>query len=276
MSVREEGGQVQAQVEAGVMPGPVVLEARRAGAPPARAQFTTQSDFADRAGDGTPDFLRLDSPADRDAFRRWFRLLAEAQAFAPRADVPSEIVDCAALARFAYREALRQHDAPWADALRLSTLPAIPGVEKYVYPFTPLGAALFRVRPGPLVETDMGDGAFAEFADAKTLSRFNAHPVSRQVSRALPGDLLFYRQPAEQPGSSASYHTMIILGPSQLEPGSQSWVVYHTGPLRSGPGEIRRVTLEDLLSHPEPRWRPVPENPYYLGVYRWNILRGEE
>ena len=30
----------------------------------------------DRFGDGTPDFLRLDSPEDRDAFRRWFAVIA--------------------------------------------------------------------------------------------------------------------------------------------------------------------------------------------------------
>ena len=276
VSIREESGRLQADVEAGVMPGTVTLEARRAGAPPVRAETATRLDAADRASDGTPDFLRLDTPADRDAFRRWFRFLAESQAFAPQGAKPAEIVDCAALARFAYREALRAHDARWAGELRLPALPAIPGVEKYVYPFTPLGAALFRVRPGPLVETDMKDGAFAEFADAKTLSRFNAYFISREIARALPGDLLFYRQDAPREGEDAPYHTMIFLGPSQLEEGPEAWVAYHTGPLRGGPGEMRRVTREDLLRHPEPRWRPVPGNPSFLGVYRWNILRGDE
>jgi uncharacterized protein YfaT (DUF1175 family) len=283
VSMQEERGQIRADVEAGVMPGRVTLEARSPGAQPVRGEFATRLDSADSAGDGTPDFLRLNSPADRDAFRRWFRFLAEVQALAPREALPAEIVDCAALARFAYREALRAHDATWAGALRLSALPAIPSVEKYVYPFTPVGAALFRVRPGPLAESDVANGAFAEFADAKTLSRFNAHYITRQVSRAVPGDLLFYRQASHlearqetlQVGGDDSYHTMIFLGPSQLEPGAQAWVAYHTGPLGAGPGEIRRVTIEDLLRHPEPRWRPVPGNPYFLGVYRWNILRGD-
>jgi len=27
------------------------------------------------------------------------------------------------------------------------------------------------------------------------------------------------------------------------------------------------------LHHPDARWRPLPENTNFLGVYRWNILR---
>jgi hypothetical protein len=27
------------------------------------------------------------------------------------------------------------------------------------------------------------------------------------------------------------------------------------------------------MQHPDPRWRPTPSNPNFLGVYRWNILR---
>lgn len=272
VSTHEDDGAIAAQVEAGVLPGTAVLEVRGPGLLPARAQLRLRFDASDRAGDGTPDFLRLDSPADRDAFRRWFTFLAEAQAFAAPAAQQPEIVDCAALARFAYREALRPHDAAWAEPLRLPGLPAIPAVEKYAYPFTPLGASLFRVRPGPLAASDLEDGAFAEFADAKTLSRFNAYPVSRDVRRAAPGDLLFFHQ---QEGD-AGFHTMIFLGPSQFQPAPERWVVYHTGPLREGLGEIRRVTLDDLLHHPEPRWRPIASNPFFLGVYRWNILRGTQ
>ncbi len=50
-------------------------------------------------------------------------------------------------------------------------------------------------------------------------------------------------------------------------------VVYHTGPIRSAKGEMRLVSIEDLLHHPDARWRPLPENSNFLGVYRWNILR---
>jgi hypothetical protein len=55
-------------------------------------------------------------------------------------------------------------------------------------------------------------------------------------------------------------------------------VVYHTGPIRiasgkQGKGEMRRLLVSDLLHHPDARWRPLPENTNFLGVYRWNILR---
>src|SRR5437879_841669 len=60
---------------------------------------------ADRFGDGTPDFLRLDSPEDRDSFRRWFAVIAEYQALRPDKELPTEINDCAALIRYAYRNA---------------------------------------------------------------------------------------------------------------------------------------------------------------------------
>ena len=56
--------------------------------------------------------------------------------------------------------------------------------------------------------------------------------------------------------------------------GAEPGVVYHTGTDRGRPGEIRRVTLAELLDHPDARWRPISANPNFLGVYRWNILRG--
>jgi uncharacterized protein YfaT (DUF1175 family) len=36
---------------------------------------------------------------------------------------------------------------------------------------------------------------------------------------------------------------------------------------------MRRLLVSDLLHHPDARWRPLPENTNFLGVYRWNILR---
>ena len=65
---------------------------------------------------------------------------------------------------------------------------------RYQYPFTPLGSALFRVRDGSFQPSDLDDGAFAQFADAQTIERLNTHFVSRDLDRALPGDLIFFRQ----------------------------------------------------------------------------------
>jgi len=72
------------------------------------------------------------------------------------------------------------------------------------------------------------------------------------------------------------FHAMIFLGRSQVEPGAEQFVVYHTGPTGKAAGEMRRLTVAELLNYPDARWRPVPSNPSFLGVYRWNILRGAE
>jgi uncharacterized protein len=237
-------------------------------------QPTQPVSWSDRYGDGTPDFLRLDSPADRESFRRWFALIAEYQAFRQPVEVPAEINDCAALLRYSYRNALLSHDSAWTRETGI-TPPVDPGaIAQYRYPFTPLGAALFRVQLGPAARSDAGSGAFAEFADAKTLKSLNTHFISRDLRDARPGDLLFYRQlETDEP-----YHSMIYVGQSSWMPEPISdWrgaiVVYHTGPIGKAPGEMRRVTVAELLEHPSPRWRPVAGNSNFLGVYRWNILR---
>ncbi len=234
---------------------------RSRGAAPAAAPLA----WTDRFGDGTPDFLRLADPADQAAFRRWFTLIAEYQAIRPRNQVPAEIADCASLLRYAYREALKRHDEGWFGTTGIE-LPALPGeIRAWSYPHTPLGAALFRVRPGAFDPADVTNGAFAQFADAKTLVERNAFLVSRDVRSALPGDLLFYRQF----GQSSPWHSMIV-----TQVGPQAEVVYDTGEDHGNPGELRRVLLSELLDHPQPQWRPLPGNPNFLGVYRWNILRG--
>ncbi len=69
---------------------------------------------------------------------------------------------------------------------------------------------------------------------------------------------------------------MIFIGRSQVEPGPEQYLVYHTGPQGKSPGEIRRLTLSELMNFPDARWRPVASNPAFLGVYRWNILREDE
>lgn len=230
---------------------------------------------SDRFSDGTPDFVRLDSPSDQETFRRWFVLIAEFQALRPAEQVPREIIDCAALLRYSYRNALRTHDSNWLREAQIEPPSALPLLEKYRYPFTPLGASLFRIRPGKFQVSDLKDGTFAEFADAKTLKDFNSYLVSRNIHDARPGDLLFYRQ-LEQ---DTPFHSMIFVGRSAWQPESDPTntsdvVVYHTGPIGGALGEIRRVTVTELLQHPSPRWRPVAGNSNFLGVYRWNILRG--
>ncbi len=267
--VRETGQGWQARIRAGVLPGRVAVRVEAPGFLPAAAALTLHPEIGDRAGDGTPDFLRLDDEHDRQAFRRWFTFLAEAQYFQDPAARPAEINDCAALLRYAYREALRPHDSAWAAAAQLPLLPGLEAVDKYQYPYTPLGAALFRVRPGPFHPSDPSAGAFAQFADAQTLQRHNMHFRSRRLAQAAPGDVLFFRRDREE----MPFHSMIYLGDSHIREDGLRYVVYHTGPDAPDPGEIRRPSVDEILRHPDPQWRPLPGNPSFLGIYRWNILR---
>ncbi|MBV9762439.1 MAG: DUF1175 family protein [Acidobacteriaceae bacterium] len=225
--------------------------------------------FRDWALDGTPDFLRLDDDSDREAFRRWFAFLAEAQYFAAADERPSEIVDCAALARYAYREALRRHDSAWAGEAHLPLMASIASVQKYSFPHTPLGPALYRLRPGPFLPGDVENGAFGQFANAQTLQRFNTFLVSRNAAASMRGDLFFFRRGTE----GMPFHTMIFIGHSQVAPSALRYVVYDTGPREGRRGEIKRLSMDEVLSYPDPQWRPVAANPNFLGVFRWNILR---
>ena len=198
----------------------------------------------------------LSHPSDRQAFLSWFTYLAEYNYFRPPSEWPIELRDCAALARFAYRESLAPHTGEWALRLGLLTPPSYASVRTSEH--SPKG--LFRGNSDEILH----------FADADTLRRRNSHFLSRDLAAARPGDLLFFHQPDQ----NFPFHLMIFLGPSHFEKSAaRDWIVYHTGPIGSQPGEIRRLRLVELLQHPEPRWRPQVGNPRFLGVYRWNLLR---
>jgi uncharacterized protein len=196
--------------------------------------------------------------ADRDAFRRWFVVLADAQFYRTTPDV----TDCAALVRHAVREALRSQSPDW---IRQAALPGAVSA--------PATHAKATERDGALLLFRTSDGTaprFAEFADAKTIIRFNTRALGRDVAALRPGDLLYFRQHAEHMPD----HIMVFVGRSAFEPDGNDWVVYHTGPSSGdeasppAEGEVRKVRLADLTRHPSGRWRPVPANDNFVGVFR--------
>jgi uncharacterized protein YfaT (DUF1175 family) len=254
-----------ASFQPGVMPGPVTLRFSDNDVQTRDVVLNAAPALADSFSDGTPDFLRLTTAPDQRAFREWFTLLAERQALEPSG---KEITDCAALLRFAYREALRRHDAAWVTSAKLGDAPVPADIAKYTYPHTPLGPDIFRTREGPFQAADLTDGTFSEFAEVKSLVVANTHFIGRDVRSARPGDLLFFRQQEQR----SPFHSMIFVGRSHYGPGDD-WIVYHTGPNGKWKGEMRRVPLASLMRHPDPRWRPLVTNPNFLGFYRWNILR---
>jgi hypothetical protein len=186
---------------------------------------------------GAPHFY-LSSPVDRQAFRRWFAFMAESRYYAHKR--VREITDCAALVRWCFREALMPHDTAWARSTDLPIFPAMPSVQ---------------------------DAAWTEEfgrADASDLHHNETWFVSRDIRSALPGDLLFF----EAAGDSAE-HVMIYIGASQILPSSRNWVVY----LADRGREVEKVTVDSLLSSSYGDWRPEVENPRFLGVWRFNLLR---
>jgi len=223
----------------------------------------------DSRGDGFPDSARLDTVQDRQNFTRWFTFLAETQYYAASPRTQAEIQDCAALVRYAFRNSLVAHSPAWRENAALPYDPGFGDVAKYHYPHGPLGRALFRARRGPVASGDFEQGAFVEFADSATLLRYNAYLISRDVRAAEPGDLLFFHQSVQR----EPFHTMLFVGRSYYQPQGSDWIVYHTGDLDGHRGEIREVQAVTLLDHPDLHWRPLLNNPNFLGVYRLEILR---
>jgi uncharacterized protein YfaT (DUF1175 family) len=224
----------------------------------------------DSDSDGIPDAAELQSFTDRDNFRRWFTLIAEAQFYQLSEQWKTEQRDCAGLVRFAWREALRRHDRVWFQKMGPGYQQVAPDVARYNLEQGPLGEKLFRTDFGSYKEGELSGGAFSEFADARTLKNFNARFISRDRHEAEAGDLLFFYQPWVQ---KFPYHVMIFLGREKLD-GNQSgdWVVYHTGASPGDEGTVKKVELSVLDHHPNKRWRPVESNPNFLGFYRLKIL----
>lgn len=224
----------------------------------------------DSDNDGLPDAAELQSFTDRENFRRWFALIAEAQYYELSEQWKTEQRDCAGLVRFAWREALRRHDRAWFQKMGPAYAQIAPDVARYSLEKGPLGEKLFRTNFGSYKDGELANGTFSEFADARSLKSFNTRFVSRDREDAQPGDLLFFYQPWVQ---KFPYHVMIFLGPDKLGKSlSTDWVVYHTGASAIGEGTIKKVELSVLDQHPNKRWRPVESNSHFLGFFRLKIL----
>jgi uncharacterized protein YfaT (DUF1175 family) len=230
-----------------------------------------RAELIDSDNDGLPDAIELRTFQDRDSFRRWFTAIAETQFYQLSDQWNAEQRDCAGLARFAMREALRHHDRVWFQKMGPAFGTVAPDVKSFDLDSNPFGEKIFRTDFGSFDENDINNGRFSEFADARTLKNFNVVFVSRDRREAQPGDLLFYYQPWVQ---KFPYHVMVFLGPARIASnGAQDWVVYHTGSSPVDKGTVKKVELSVLDQHPDPRWRPVERNKNFLGFYRLKILQ---
>ena len=248
-----------------------LVETRAAAATEPRPPVVVaESRWDDTDSDGIPDAEELHTFGDRENFKSWFTAIAEQQFYEPSKEWSEDQRDCAGLVRFAWREALRSHDRAWLLRMGEAYDAVAPDVRAYTLERSPVGEKLFRTSAGAFDASNLSDGTFSEFADARTLKDYNSRFVSRDASRAEPGDLLFFHQPWVQ---KYPYHVMIFLGRSRADSGAAGdWVVYHTGSSATDAGEVRLARLSVLARHPNPRWRPVAVNRNFLGFYRLKIL----
>jgi uncharacterized protein len=231
----------------------------------------SEAKLGDSDNDGFPDFAELHTFADRESFRRWFTNIAETQFYQLSDQWKKDQRDCAGLVRFSIREALRRHDRSWFQKMGPAYEPVARDVAGFDLDNNQLGEKIFRSESGSFHESDMHDGRFTEFADARTLKNFNTTFIGRDRRQAQPGDLLFFYQPWVQ---KFPYHVMVFLGTPRVAPnGERDWVVYHTGATASDDGAIKKVEISVLDRHPDPRWRPIESNRNFLGFYRLKILQ---
>ncbi len=138
--------------------------------------------------------------------------------------------DCAGLVRFAYRSAYRR-----------------------------LGHA-----GGGALWSD-GRGKRLDFADAQTLLTHSFAPLGRGPtgrSAVQSGDLLAFRQ---EGAHGPTFHLMLVVAPADRAHAAPR-VVYHPGEGASG---VRLGALDELFTQAPHEWRPAPENPAFLGFYRF-------
>src|SRR5882762_7215195 len=207
---------------------PASAETRPSGRVRAAAPDNPNSEarLIDSDNDGIPDVEELRTYQDRDSFRRWFTAIAETQFYQPSDQWNAEQRDCAGLARFAIREALRRHDRTWFQKMGPGYETVASDVAGFDLDHNPFGEKIFRTDFGSFHESDLRDGRFSEFADGRALKNFNTSFVSRNRREAEAGDLLFFYQPWVQ---KFPYHVMIFLGGPRIAPnGAQDWVVYRS------------------------------------------------
>jgi len=231
----------------------------------------SENKLRDSDNDGFPDFAELRTFEDRESFRRWFTSIAETQFYHLSDQWKKDQRDCAGLVRFAIREALRRHDRSWFQKMGPGYDSVAHDVAGFDLDNNQLGEKIFRAESGSFQESDLRDGRFTEFADARTLKNFNTVFVGRDRRQAQPGDLLFFYQPWVQ---KFPYHVMVFLGaPRVAANGERDWVVYHTGSTATDDGAVKKVELSVLDQHPDPRWRPIESNRNFLGFYRLKTLQ---
>jgi|JI9StandDraft_1071089.scaffolds.fasta_scaffold00688_9 uncharacterized protein YfaT (DUF1175 family) len=251
ISVEETSSQIKVYFKSTKKPGKVVFQSEKG----LQLELDFYSSVSDSDEDGFPDSVEL-SREETERFRNWFVRIAESQFVKPNSYWNPNERDCAGLIRYSYREALKKHDADWFLQSGISLDKNLPDIVSYSYPNIPfLEEKIFKQKKGSALDLT----SFGTFADAETLFRFNTIFISKNIVEAKKGDLLFFENRGE---IRFPFHSMIVSDVAGIEP----IVIYHTGD-----GNIlKRVPISYLAS--SKIFRVSPENPHFLGVYRFSIL----
>lgn len=185
-------------------------------------------------------------------------LAAGAAHAAPADDEPEDGLLRQVIAEVAAAQ-VKALDPSWQEAQR-----DCAGLVRFSY-----RTAFTRLRPEtrgqPLFRDDRGRPA--DFADAEALVTRSFVPLGRgdDARRALrSGDVLAFRSLRGE--DDVVWHLMMVLVPA---PGTEARVIYHPGE----PGSrVRTGTLASLTREAPLEWRPVPENPDFLGFYRFHAF----
>src|SRR3954454_14119803 len=125
---------------------------------------SNKTELIDSDNDGIPDPIELRSYQDRDSFRRWFTAIAETQFYELSNQWHPDQRDCAGLARFAMREALRHHDRIWFQKMGPAYQTVAPDVKSFDLDHNSFGEKIFRTDFGSFAESDIRNNRFSEFA----------------------------------------------------------------------------------------------------------------
>lgn len=173
--------------------------------------------------------------------------------------VPGAAADDALLRQLIAETAAQQVksiDPSWQEAQR-----DCAGLVRFAYK-----SAFTRLRPAqtraPLFLDHQGRPA--DFADAEALITRSFVPLGRgdEARRALKnGDVLAFR--SERGEGEVVWHLMLALVPA---PGTEARVIYHPG---EAGARVRTGALSALEREAPREWRPLPDNPEFLGFFRY-------
>jgi uncharacterized protein YfaT (DUF1175 family) len=181
---------------------------------------------------------------DSEIFRSWFVRIIEEQL--RQGPSPKWVQrDCVGLVRYSVNESLKTKSLPWMRSHGFANKPTPPS----------LGASK-EVR-GKVNSWIQYDGVSrGDYISAIGLIQGNTEFVSRNINHARAGDILFYDMQDSQ-------HIMIWMG---------KYVSYHTGSFTKLDNGLRKVRFNNLMNWKDSRWRPIKENPNFIGIFKLGFL----